>query len=202
MNRIAMTLLAGVAFVGFASATQAADLIVEAPMAPMYEAASGNWDGPYIGVFGGYAAGTYDVTGPGETDMDGYLLGVNAGVNFTLTEGIVAGVVGDVAWSNVDSDSDPLQIDWTGSVRGLVGFDGGSFLPYLTAGVAFANGEIDGNDGTSIGWTAGAGIQFAATEDLSIDLQYRYSDYGTADYGPYEATLTTHQLTVGLNFKF
>jgi outer membrane immunogenic protein len=202
MNRLVIALLAGAAAIGAVSAAQAADLIVDS--APMYDApvAIGNWDGPYIGIFAGYGSGTYEVVGPGETDVDGFLLGVNAGVNFTLTDGIVAGIVGDIAWSSIDSDVDPLQIDWTGSVRGLIGFDGGAFMPYLTAGLAVANGEIDGNDGTSIGWTAGAGVQFAMTEDVALDLQYRYSDYGSADYGGYDATLTTHQVTVGLNWSF
>ena len=56
------------------------------------------------------------------------------------------------------------------------------------------------------GWTVGAGVEFAATEDLSVDLQYRYSDYGDADYtfGIFTNSLglTSHQVTVGLNWGF
>lgn len=195
MNRIALTLLAGVAVLGFASSTSAADLIVDAPMA--YEApAGGNWDGPYIGVFGGYASGT--LSGPTDIDVSGWLLGVNAGVNFTLTDGVVAGVVGDIAWSDV-SGSGP-EFNWFGSVRGLIGFDGGAFLPYLTAGLGFAHEDF--YDVTAFGWTAGAGVKFAVTDDVSLNLEYRYSDFGEADYGGSDATLTANQVTFGLNWSF
>jgi len=201
MNRTIITLLAGVAALGFASSTYAADLIVEAPAAPVV-AVSGNWDGPYLGVFAGYAAA--DMEDGGVTyDIDGWLLGVNAGVNFTLTDGVVAGVVGDIAWSGQEGDGVPIDIDWSGSVRGLVGFDGGSFLPYLTAGLAFAHVDVAGDDATQVGWTAGVGVKFAVSEDLSLDAQYRYSDYGDHTYaGPGDTSLTSHQVTVGLNWSF
>ena len=54
--------------------------------------------------------------------------------------------------------------------------------------------------------TAGAGVEVAATENMSVDLQYRYSDYGKADYSlpTDDATLglTNHALTAGVNFRF
>ena len=97
MNRTIITLLAGVATLGFVSSTYAADLIVDAePMAPMYEAASGNWDGAYIGVFGGYGWGTltdeegyWDLVDE-EYDTTGWLVGLTAGADFTVSEAIVA----------------------------------------------------------------------------------------------------------------
>ena len=202
MNRTILTLLAGVAALGFASATYAADLIVEAPAAPMMAPASGNWDGPYVGVFAGYAAADMSTGGP-TYDVDGWLLGVDAGVNFTLTDGIVAGVVGDIAWSGQEGDGVPISIDWSGSARGLIGFDGGAFLPYLTGGLAFAHVDVDGDDATQVGWTVGAGVKFAVTDNLSLDAQYRYSDYGDHTYsGPGDTSLTSNQVTLGLNWSF
>lgn len=196
MTRITLALLAGVATVGFMSTVQAADLIIDEPEAPGYVAASGDWDGVFVGVFGGYAAGT--LSGPTDIDVDGWLLGVNAGVNFTLTDSIVAGIVGDLAWSDV-SGAGP-EFNWFGSARGRVGFDGGAFLPYLTAGLAFAHEDF--YDVTSVGWTVGAGVEFAVTDDVSVDLLYRYSDFGEANYGGSDATLTTQQATIGLNWAF
>lgn len=224
MNRIALTLLASVAVVGFASSTYAADLIVDAePMAPVYEAASGNWDGAFIGAFAGYGWGTLteqsDVFAPEGTEygIEGWALGLNAGVNITLSEAIVAGIVGDIAWANIGGENDdfaPLDynINWLGSVRGRLGFDGGAFLPYVTAGLAFANNTIDLDDGldddtqTHIGWTAGAGVEFAVADNVSLDLLYRYSDYGsktyTLDGDSADFGLTTHTVSLGVNFKF
>lgn len=220
MNRIVLTLLASVAVVGFASSTYAADLIVSAePMAPVYEAASGNWDGAYIGAFAGYGWGTLsdpdDVIDfdDQEISVDGWQVGLTAGANVTLAEAIVAGIAGDIAWNNASGAYDPedftYNVNWSGSIRGRLGFDGGAFLPYVTAGLAFANatadwdGDVDTQ--THIGWTAGAGVEFAVAENVSLDLQYRYSDYGTKTYSinpDTDLSLTSHAVTLGLNWGF
>jgi len=239
MNRLSLILMAGVATLGFASAAHAADLIVETPVvSPGIVHASGNWDGAFIGVFGGYGFGTADHTGPdltsspfgpdgADVDVDGWLLGVTAGVNFTLTQGIVLGVVGDLAWSDIGGDATygtgfftgsyfTYDINWQGSVRGRIGFDGGSFLPYLTAGVAFANATHTNNlfggaedTVTHVGWTVGAGVEVAVADNVSLDLQYRYTDYGTETYdmgaGPGinpDIELTSHAVTAGINWRF
>lgn len=249
MKRIALSLLASTAMLGFATSTFAADLIVEAPyVAPGVVDVSGNWDGAYVGVFGGYVWGDVDHTGviPGlfldtgaDLDIAGWQLGVRAGADFTVGSGIVVGVVGDVAWSNVegsgtfeDGDNANLGIgadvvdvtydlDWQGSVRGRVGVDAGAFLPYVTAGLAFAHmnhsigiegGFFDGDyregDDTYFGWTAGAGVEFAVADNMSLNLEYRYSDFGEATIdmglGANDPTfaLTSHAVTAGINLRF
>ena len=182
---------------------------------------TGNWDGMFIGVFGGYGCGTAtDETAPSTgiftgdaLALHGWLVGVDAGANFYLSDGIVAGIVGDIAWSDingVDATTATFDIDWVGSVRGRIGFDGGAFMPYLTGGLAVAGATATdpaaaSDSATHIGWTVGAGVEIAATEELSIDLQYRYSDYGSQDYAltaPTSIGLTTHQVTAGLHWNF
>ena len=201
MNRFVIALLSGVAGLALVSGAQAADLIIDEPAAGVVEVAGGNWDGLYVGAFVGGLAGTFD--NGTEYDISGWLAGVNLGANFTVADGIVLGVVGDVAWSNAENqDGAPLSVDWTGSLRGRLGFDGGAFLPYLTAGLAVAGGEVSGINETHVGWTAGAGVEFAVADNISVDLLYRYSDYGTATYGGTDFSLTAHAVTVGLNFKF
>lgn len=203
MNRFVIALLSGVAGLALASGAQAADLIIDEPAAGVVEVAGGNWDGLYVGAFVGGLAGTFEDDAPQEYDVSGWLAGVNLGANFTVADGIVLGVVGDVAWSNAENqDNLPLSVDWTASLRGRLGFDGGSFLPYLTAGLAVAGGEIEGISETHVGWTAGAGVEFAVADNISVDLLYRYSDYGTATYNVEDISLTSHAVTVGLNFKF
>lgn len=203
MNRFVIALLSGVAGLALVSGAQAADLIIDEPAAGVVEVAGGNWDGLFVGAFVGGLGGTFDIDGaPVDWDVSGWLAGVNLGANFTVADGIVLGVVGDVAWSNAENGDDPFSIDWTGSLRGRLGFDGGSFLPYLTAGLAVAGGEIGDFNETHVGWTVGAGVEFAVADNISVDLLYRYSDYGTADYNGDEFGLTAHAVTVGLNFKF
>ena len=203
MNRFVIALLSGVAGLALVSGAQAADLIIDEPAAGVVEVASGNWDGLYVGAFVGGLGGTFENTVGTEWDISGWLAGVNLGANFTVADGIVLGVVGDVAWTNAENDGNPLAVDWTASLRGRLGFDAGSFLPYLTAGLAVAGGEIEGANDTHVGWTAGAGVEFAVADNISVDLLYRYSDYGNVDYGfANDYSLTSHAVTVGLNFKF
>lgn len=214
MNRH-IVLFAAISTIALTSAAQAADLIVAAPGEVGVIDQTGSWDGPYVGAFVGYGAGEYVEDGGFSTDVEGWTVGLTAGADFTIADGIVAGVVGDIAWSNIGADfgAGEVGIDWTGSLRGRVGFDGGAFLPYLTAGlaVASAHGEsfiMGGGEDTQthVGWTAGAGVAFALSEDLSLDLLYRYTDYGTATYdvgfGPYDVDFTTHTVQAGLNWKF
>jgi outer membrane immunogenic protein len=198
----------------------AADLIIDEPMAsPGVVDVGGNWEGVYLGAFIGGASGDFDDEIDGDwfdyddsMGLSGWLVGVNAGVNFYITDGIVGGIVGDIAWSDVSGEYEEYAeytINWQGSVRGKLGFDAGTFMPYLTGGLAFANGTfyhvMPGSDAqTSLGWTVGAGVEIAATEDLSIDVLYRYSDFGTKSYhdNPSELSLNSHAVTVGLNWKF
>jgi outer membrane immunogenic protein len=222
MNRFAIALLAGVASVSLVSAATAADLIIHepAPMVPVSYNAGGNWDGIFVGAFAGYGWGTlsddedYWVT-DGEYDMDGWQVGIAAGANFTVSEAIVAGIVADIAWADIGGEQDAGDLtyntNWLGSVRGRLGFDGGAFMPYVTAGLAFANNTIDDtlNDYTDsqthIGWTVGAGVEVAVADNVSLDLLYRYSDYGSKTYdlsSNYDFGLTSHAVTAGINFKF
>jgi outer membrane immunogenic protein len=223
MNRFAIALLAGVAGVSVMSSAFAADLIIDEP-APVVGIVdtTGNWDGLFIGAFAGYGWGTvtdedgYFAAIDTETDVDGWQVGVNAGFNVTVSEAIVAGIVGDIAWTDINgdlfADGSSYQVDWIGSVRGRLGFDGGAFLPYVTAGVAFANATVTDVGGvledtqTHIGWTVGAGVEFAVAENVSLDLLYRYTDYGSKDYdlglADQSFGLTSHAVTAGVNFKF
>jgi outer membrane immunogenic protein len=207
MNRVAISLMAGVASLALIGAAHAADLIIDEPMVGVVETTGGNWEGVFIGGFIGGAGGSlYGEEGDEELeDVSGWLVGVNAGANFYLTDGVVAGVVGDVAWSSIsydEFDADEFGIQWQGSLRGRLGFDAGAFMPYVTGGLAFAGGSVMGNDATHLGWTIGAGVEVAVTENLSIDALYRYSDFGDADYSGSDYGYKTHQATIGLNWKF
>jgi outer membrane immunogenic protein len=226
MKRMTIALLATVASAGLMSSAYAADLIIEEPMAEVgIVDVGGDWDGAYIGVFagGGWAFADHTSLVPGnDLDLAGWKIGVTAGANFTVSEAIILGIAADIAWADITGADDTLfgdpthTINWDGSIRGRLGFDGGAFMPYVTAGFAFANAtrttESGGGDevsNTHIGWTAGVGVEFAATEDMSIDLQYRYTDLGEEQYvwpniiaSDPVIDINSHALTVGLNWHF
>lgn len=160
---------------------------------------AGAWDGAFVGVFTGYASG--ELTGDSTADVSGWLLGVAAGYNFYLTDGLVAGVVGDIAWNDI-GDGGSFTSGWNGSLRGRLGFDAGALMPYLTAGLAFTHGDGGLTQNVHLGWTVGAGVEFAVADNMSLDLQYRYSDYAAENYSGSETGAYTHAVTVGLNFGF
>lgn len=228
MKHITTVLLATVAAAGLMSSAYAADLIINEPAPAGVVDVGGNWDGAYVGVFAGAGWGFADHNSGSpplfpngyDIDLSGWLLGVQAGANFTVGNGLVAGVVADAAWSNVEGSllvgggigTITQTIDWMGTLRGKLGFDGGAFMPYLTGGLAVAGAtrEVSGTSAsdsqTHVGWTVGAGVDFAVSEDVSINLEYLYADLGEKVYNtggiPPTIDLTTHQVRVGLNWNF
>jgi outer membrane immunogenic protein len=109
----------------------------------------------------------------------------------------------------IDRRTDP---NWTASLRGRVGWATGPLLLYGTGGVAFADvresalygytptaavGVAAANpganlgpfangassDNTLVGWTVGAGAEYAINKQISIGAEYRHSDYGTSTFG-------------------
>lgn len=234
-------LLAGIAALAVTSAATAADLMVESPPPGIVytDEPSGSWDGPYIGAFGGWGMGFADHTNatggspcvgegiPAGTDgcdliMDGWLAGVVVGANFHLSDEIVGGVAADIAWTNIsgtDIFPGPVgessnRVNWEGSIRGVLGFDGGTFMPYLTGGLAVANASHISDAGattvsmTHLGGTAGAGIMAALSDNISLDLQYRVSVYDEREYDsgapfpPPVFAIATHRITAGINVGF
>jgi opacity protein-like surface antigen len=230
MTKFNLVFIAGIAALGASSAAaQAADLMISAPpsIAPAYEAPAGGWDGPYIGVFGGFGSGDADhQPGPAfpgdpegnDLDLSGALVGVDIGANFYLSDNVVGGIAGDIAWANISGSDDfggfgeiEHTINWQGSVRGVLGIDAGAIMPYVTAGVAFANAtrtaelNDESADATHVGWTAGVGVAIKATDNMAIDLQLRHSDFGSEVYdnaisSDPEIGLSSTTITAGIHF--
>lgn len=208
-------LLSAASLALLSGAAQAADLLVSA--APEQAAASSNWDGFYAGMFAGYAAGTLTTTdnwntSPYEEDYSGYLVGLQAGYNFTLSDNIVGGFAVDVAYNNgaTEDPSYVTTIGWSGSATARLGLDLNGVVPYLLGGIAFANAEItdsaDFTDSQShIGYTVGAGIEVALADNVSANVEYRYTGFGTKIYNLDNVTtgdLADSSVRAGLNYHF
>ena len=160
---------------------------------------------------------------------DGFLAGVHAGYNYQIgsfvigVEGDVEGVFGD------DDDGDVVVIgpgggvftnyglagnalDWQGSVRARAGFAFDRALIYATGGFAFGGvsgsfGLLDSGDDNLTGWTLGAGIEYAFTNNLTTRLEYRYTNFDGGNNVFNNVTLGSndiefHTVRAGLSYKF
>ena len=216
MTTMTKLLGAAAAIAMFAGAAQAADY--SAPDSP-------SWTGGYIGVVGGYGWGDSDFEADvvdsadntiivesldGSIDVEGFILGGQAGYDFDLGNGMVLGVVGDMSWSDMDGDTcvndapgcigDPddsyatAEINWLATIRARAGFTTGSMLIYGTGGLAIADADssatfIEGpadpersDSNTHLGWVIGAGAEFKVSENMSLGAEYLHVDLGSEEY--------------------
>jgi opacity protein-like surface antigen/outer membrane receptor protein involved in Fe transport len=147
------------------------------------------------------AAYSYHVSGP--------LAGLFVGANYQSNR-IVLGAEGDWQWSNLTGNNQvlaplgaagavpggPFTISTTvkdyAAIRGRFGFAFDRFLPFVTAGWAWGNPSTSyalvggapfaNQGGTSTGWTAGAGLDYAFTYGVFGRIEYRYTSLATAGF--------------------
>lgn len=196
-----------------------------------------DWSGIYVGAQAGYARGesfggayfrasnALDVGGA--VDPDGFFGGIYFGYSHQIGNSLLLGIESDLNYADIRSGVQPTnytgntlksEMTWNGSVRATAGYDLDSFLLFVTAGYAFGSYEFTPSYGATgplpeskvhDGWTIGAGINYAWSEQISTRIEYRYADYGKAAYGipgfPAEETrvsLTTSDVRVGVSYKF
>lgn len=218
------------AFAALAAPVAAADLIIDEPIA--YTDAAFDWSGFYAGLAGGYGSGTArstsDATGVAtDVPLNGGLLGVTLGGNVQY-DAFVLGVEGDILWSGMSGTATCVSVpafdcnanmEWLGTVRGRVGYAMDSVLVFATGGLAIAGGRgtitpafpgiTNLFSDTFIGWTAGAGVEVAVSDTMSVKAEYSYVNLGsrTAPAGTLATGSTTvspivHAVKVGVNFHF
>ncbi|MBB4121655.1 outer membrane protein [Martelella radicis] len=208
----------------------AADLAVTAP-APVYQEVYVEenelpWDGPYLGLRGGYdwthTRGTISGAGGSSSWSDslaGAQLGAFGGYNFQFENNLVVGAEADANYTFNESQyvaggvSRNHGIDWSGSLRGRIGYAVGNALIYGTAGAAVANFYLGTGSKRPheviYGYTVGAGVDYAFTENIFARLEYRYTGYPSADFTGYfgagnkaDQKASSNTVTVGLGAKF
>lgn len=217
---------------------RAADL---AGLEPVRASTAYNWTGLYLGGHAGYGWGTGDAQTDGTPTQHpkGWLGGGQIGYNLHLPSNIVIGLEADASLvdaSDAKLDGNTLrlssEIDYFGTARVRIGYAFDRFLPYLTVGMAWAHarGGMSCPDGarqgsmcnytgpfsrsdtsTSVGWTVGAGAEYAFADRWSAKLEYLYTDLGTAsltidvpEVGATTAKVdqTFNVMRFGLNYSF
>jgi outer membrane immunogenic protein len=199
-------------------AAHAADL-PRSYKAPAYVApVFANWTGFYLGLNAGYGFGKsdWDVTGV-STDPKGFVGGVTIGYNFQ-TGLWLWGIEGDFDYSGMKGSQDcfggscETKNSWLGTARGRFGYAGwNNWLPYLTGGAAFGDVKATSPFGdaskTKVGWTAGAGVEYAMWSNWSVKAEYLYVDLGSLDCPsctPVGETVNfkSNVVRAGVNYRF
>ncbi|MQB07312.1 porin family protein [Agrobacterium tumefaciens] len=185
----------------------AADMTLAQPSPQLqHEAHSAfDWSGFYLGGQGGYTWNQATVFGSAE-DLDSGSAGLHAGYNFQ-SGAIVYGIENDFNY-NFENKGE-ANLEWDASARGRVGYALDRTLVFATAGVAAAGVKVDvpeatKNDAVFIGWTAGGGVEHAFTDNIALRGEYRYSDFGSKDFGSTvgEFKADQHKVVVGASYKF
>ena len=230
-----------VALLASASRVMAADLPVpQAPVPPpTYFPAYYNWTGVYLGANGGYGFGQnrWSVAGlsSGNFNTNGFLAGGTLGANYQ-TGPYLVGFEGDIDWSNVQGNTSAAtcaalgapagttcqtKSTWLGTARARVGYAFDRLLVFGSGGAAFGGLQPVLNPGgvvfsptPQLGWTAGAGVEYAFTDAISAKVEYLFVNLGTVAC-PVSTTLTgcgpftSHSFTfsenlvrAGVNYKF
>jgi outer membrane immunogenic protein len=223
MKRFIHAACAGLIAAAVAAPSFAADL----PWPDYYKAppdeyiAPFGWTGLYVGLNGGYGFGISrwtNVTGTsGDFDISGGLIGGTLGYN--LQTGLwLWGLEADLGASWIKGNGCgggfcETRNNWLGTARGRIGYASGSWLPYVTGGVAFGDIEMTpfaaaSETETKVGWTVGAGLEYAFVGALTLKAEYLYVDLGKANCTAATCGLVndvkfnTSIVRAGVNYRF
>jgi high affinity Mn2+ porin len=168
-----------------------------------------------------------------------YLLGLQAGYNYMFPSRLLIGVEADVSFPSLLGGTQVIsspaigqasyaeRVQYSGTVRGRIGYAGGHWLLYATAGFAwtadqFTRSQIVGlpvggtaNPGGNeskfvvprIGASVGAGVELALPANWTARLEYLYTGYGSRSVDfpngaqRFDSTLAVQSLRFGLNYR-
>lgn len=216
MSYFKTLLLVPVVLMPTAATAFAADAIRLQPVAPapvVDIAPQDSWAGGYTGLYLGGAANKFQTgTDAGTLKNNNAKFGAYAGWNFQ-NDKIVYGVEGDAGYNKAKKTSDGLtaKSGFDGSLRGRLGYDLGTFMPYVTAGIAGTqlrySDDADSAKKFRVGWTAGTGIEALLTSNVTARVEYRYSDFGKTNFSLgntalNDSKLQSHDVRLGVAYKF
>ena len=166
---------------------------------------------------------------------NGVIGGGHVGFNYQINQWVI-GLEGSVDGTSLTNtavvafpDGSTLaahsNADIQGSIRGRLGIAWDRVLIFATGGVAFGgfNTTVSVSEppffasasrsNTRVGWTVGGGIEYAITNNWSIQAEYRFTDFGTIRNGdlaglPVDEFLHGHrrlqqnQVQAGFSYRF
>ena len=235
----------------------AADGIIPLPVsvaAPYYDW-TGFYVGGHLGYATGYSKWSATEAGADVPSLGGsldffrafdgfkgtgsYYIGLQAGYNYMFPSRLLLGVEADVSFPSfiggaqvISSDaigqaSYAETVQFSGSVRGRIGYAPGHWLVYATGGFAWtynqftrmqlvgspAGGTASPGDEESlfivprIGAVAGAGVEVALPSNWTARLEYLYTDYGSRSVNfatgaqRFDSNLAIQSVRLGFNYR-
>jgi opacity protein-like surface antigen len=170
-----------------------------------------------VGIFSG-------ITGysSASVDVSGYMLGGQIGCDYQFAPTWVVGIEGAASGGNIskttnfavpiippDTASFRSTTDFLASVTGRIGIAWDRWMFYGKGGVALAGDRYHADDvqglyffdatENRIGWTAGAGIEWAFTPEWSVKLEYDYYGFGTKSVLFEDTTIAMINAPVNIN---
>jgi outer membrane immunogenic protein len=244
MRKILFAAMAALATMAATHPLLAADLPARAYKASPMTSVAASWSGCYLGIEGGGVWGSSQQVAVNPPNaglpitnsfgVSGGAVGGTVGCNYQA-DSWVFGIENDISWTNASGsghDIPPFSAvavsqtneKWLDTLRGRVGFAWERALFYGTGGVAFAGtdanicntvlGVCGISSQTRTGWVAGAGIEYAVWQNMSLKLEYLHADFGTGRYfstplllGPVniitrDVRLTNDIVRAGVNWRF
>jgi outer membrane immunogenic protein len=209
------------------------------PVAPVAYVPAFSWTGFYLGGELGwiqpnprYTTGALLLGTPfvvtAASDKNGLTYGILAGFNYQVGQ-LVLGVEGDfqgwtvgkVRYTAVTGDFLTAHSKWGGTIRGRLGYAADRAMLYVTGGAAFVSNETSipttgisiGGEDTRVGWTVGAGLDYAFTNNWFTGIEYRYSQYQAKSFVypipilnlglvGFRQELSSNQVTARIGYKF
>ncbi|MFS8037303.1 outer membrane protein [Xanthobacter sp. AM11] len=191
-----------------------------------------SWTGFYVGgnVGWGWVSNSFDYTpfalptySYNLGDSNGFFGGFQLGYNYQFANNVVLGVEADFDWADLGTSNTIIggpvggalvsqNVDYFGTIRARAGYAMDRFLPYITGGAAWAKTSYTdpfavSYDNTKWGWTVGAGLEYAITNNWTVKAEYLYLgfDDSKTNYvnGDQLSVGTDIQTTkIGVNYKF
>ncbi len=206
-----------------------------------YAAGSSNWSATSTAAAAPALAGSLDLyNGYGLfTGTGSYLTGLQAGYDYLSPSRILLGIEADASFPNTIAGTATLaapsigaasyaeQMEFSGTVRGRIGYAPGAWLFYATGGFAYSYDQFTRTQlagmpagGTAVpgaaetlfmvprvGGAAGIGAELALTPHWAARLEYLFTDYASrgvsfpAGAQRFDSDLALQTLRVGLDYQ-
>lgn len=137
--------------------------------------------GPYVGITAGTTTG-YLTNSTGDITTNGVPISGIVGYTMAIGGGLVGGIEGELAWSNVKGSQGvgagftiEASSDYSAALKARLGYAMGPAMIYGTAGPSWSKGKIElvglKDDHLTLSILGGAGVDLQVTPTLAMRLE-------------------------------